>query len=107
MKRSEILKRDKAILMENVNNYVEKNEAIKSKLKSLNNNELDGEDTFLINSIYARNHSIIESIDKTTNNVQAEAASALAAIDKAINEALEQERQEELLKAKKDDDSDE
>ena len=102
MKRSEILKRDKALLIQNVNNYVEKNDAIKSKIKSINDNDLNGEDTFLINSIYAHNQSIIASIEKTTNKVQSEASSALAAIDKAINDALEQERQEELLRAKKD-----
>ena len=92
MKRSEILKRDKAILMENVNNYVEKNEAIKSKLKSLNNNELDGEDTFLINSIYARNHSIIESIDT------ARLRKSVEGLTQSIDTAKLREKLEALIK---------
>lgn len=107
MKRSEQLKQDKAILVQNINNYIEKNEAIKSKLKSVNDNDLNSEDTLLMNSIYDQNQNIIASIDKTTSNVQAAASAALAAIDNAINEALEQERQEELAKAKEDTETDE
>lgn len=107
MKRSEQLKQDKAILVQNINNYIEKNEVIKSKLKSVNDNDLNSEDTLLMNSIYDQNQSIIASIDKTTSNVQAAASAALAAIDNAINEALEQERQEELAKAKEDTETDE
>ena len=107
MKRSEQLKQDKAILVQNINNYIEKNEAIKSKLKSVNDNDLNSEDTLLMNSIYDQNQNIIASIDKTTSNVQAAASAALSAIDNAINEALEQERQEELAKAKEDTETDE
>ncbi len=97
MKQSEILKRDRAVLVQNVNNYIEKNEAMKSKLKTSINNELgDSEDTLLANSLYTKCEALAANIDSLNAKVQAEKASALASIDQAIERALEKERQEEL-----------
>ena len=102
MKQSEILKRDRAILIQNVNNYIIKNEAMKSKIKSSINNELsNSEDTLLANSLYAKCESLVANIDKLNSQVESERDAALASIDQAIERALEQERQEELARQKK------
>ena len=106
MKQSEILKRDKTILIQNVNNYIMKNEAMKSKIKSSINAELsNSEDTLLANSLYSKCEVLIANIDKLNSQVESERDSALASIDQAIERVLEQERQEELARQKAQEES--
>lgn len=97
MKRSEILQRDKSLFNKQVDNYIEKCESIKDKVKSINNNDIgESEDTLLTNSIYATNIRIGSTLENTISKVKAEREAANSRIDAEIAIAIAQERKELL-----------